>query len=184
MYKLTEISKDWKIKADKLLKEKSLIEDLSKFGKVYFTGSYLYNLMTHGDIDIMIVRDKKFEKEEIFEIFKSLYFHNEFRSYFIGGDWDNPKIGKEFPNGHYLGFKEKINNEKWKFDIWFISELEFENRKNMNPSMENLDNKQIELILECKKHRDENHLNISSQGIYNLVLDNKIKNLDDFKNNL
>ena len=64
-----------------------------------------------------------------------MYFHGKFRSYFIGGNWDDPRKGKEFPNGYYIGLKEKFKSESWKFDIWFVSEVEFANRKDNSSLM-------------------------------------------------
>jgi hypothetical protein len=93
------MSNQWKQKADELLVKTDLVRDLSRYGTVHFTGAYKYNLMTHGDIDISVVRQKPFTIEEIFDIFKNLYFNGKFRSYFIGGDWDDPRKEQEFPEG-------------------------------------------------------------------------------------
>lgn len=180
MSKLIEISKEWKRKADQLLKEKNLIETLSKFGKINFNGAYSYDLMMHGDIDISISREQEFSIEEVFEIFRQLYFIGKFRSYFIGGDWNDPRKGKEFPKGHYIGLKEKIDGEKWKIDIWFVSESEQANRRD-NLSLKTATENQKELILECKQYRNDHKLSVTGQEIYNNVLGGKWKSIDDFK---
>lgn len=173
-------SKEWKSKADNLLAEKDLVADLSSYGKVCFTGAYSYNLMMHGDIDISIVREDAFSVEEVLEIFKSLYLKGKFRSYFIGGDWDDPRKGVEFPKGYYIGLKEKINGEKWKFDLWFLSEQEF-NKRSDNPKLSSLTEDQKKLILDCKRARNENKLAISGQEIYDLVLSGKIVSAAELK---
>jgi hypothetical protein len=183
MNNLINTSKDWKKKADLLLADKNLIETLSKFGKIHFTGAYSYDLMMHGDIDISVVRDEKYTVEEIFEIFKQLYFQGKFRSYFIGGDWDDPRKGQEFPDGYYIGLKEKVNGEKWKFDIWFVNETEYAKR-NFNHNLETSPIEQKELILECKKYRNDNKISITGQEIYDMVIGEKWKNLEDFKKSL
>ena len=177
---LIKISKKWKEKADQLLNEKGLVETLSKFGKVQFTGAYSYNLMMQGDIDISVVRNREFSVQEVFEIFREMYFHGKFRSYFIGGNWDDPRKGKEFPNGYYIGLKEKFKSESWKFDIWFVSEVEFANRKD-NSSLMTLTQQQKGLILECKKYRNDHKVSITGQEIYDKVLGGEWKSIDDFK---
>lgn len=173
-------SKEWKAKADKLLAEKGLAADLSSYGKVHFTGAYSYDLMMHGDVDISIVRENAFSVDEVLEIFKSLYLKGKFRSYFIGGDWDDPRKGVEFPKGYYIGLKEKINGDRWKFDLWFLSEQEF-NKRSDNPELASLTENQKKLILECKLARSENKLTITGQEIYDLVLSGKIASVEDLK---
>lgn len=134
--------------------------------------------MMHGDIDISVVKEKDFSVEEVFEIFKNLYLEGKFRSYFIGGDWDDPRKGDEFPKGRYVGLKEKINGEKWKFDIWFLNEEEYSNRS-QESKFESMTAEQKRLILECKKMRNEKKLSISGQEIYDLVLAGKIDNAEE-----
>lgn len=180
MSNLIEISKEWQRKADRLLKEKELVETLSKFGKVNFSGAYLYGLMMHGDIDISVSRERGFSIGEVFEIFKSLYFAGKFRSYFIGGEWDDPRKGKEFPKGNYVGLKEKVDGERWKFDIWFVSEAEQAIRDD-NPKLKSVTNIQRELILECKKYRNQNKLSVTGQEIYDKVIGGEWKSVENFK---
>ncbi len=176
---LLKMSNEWKEKADILLKEKGLFDDLSQYGEVHFTGAYAYNLMMHGDVDISVVRDEAFSNKEVFEIFKSLYFKANFRSYFIAGDWDDPRKGNEFPEGFYIGLKEKINGERWKFDIWFLDKDAFHKRNN-NPKLSSASEKEKELILECKQVRKKRKLDTTGQEIYDLVLSGKVKSIEDF----
>lgn len=180
MSEITKISKEWKSKADRLLSERELVRALSKFGAVHFTGAYSYDLMMHGDVDISVVRNKEFSVEEVFEVFRELYFQGKFRSYFIGGDWDDPRKGNEFPKGYYIGLKEKLYGERWKFDIWFVSETEFGNR-NDNPGLKVATDEQRELILMCKQYRNDRKVAITGQEIYDKVLSGGWKSIGDFK---
>ena len=180
MSELLNISYNWKEKANKLLQEKDLVNDLSSFGAVHFTGSYSYNLMTRGDIDMVVSREQNYSASEVVEILKELYLKRKFKSYFILGDWDNPKKGNEFPNGHYIGLKDKVGTDRWKFDIWFLSNEEYA-RRNNNLELLSIDGIQKELILECKQYRDESNLEVSSQQIYDLVVRGICSSLEDFK---
>lgn len=177
---IIETSKAWKAKADRLLNEKGLVADLSKFGEVHFTGAYSYDLMMHGDVDVSIVREKPFSIEEVLEIFKSLYLKGKFRSYFIGGDWDDPRKGAEFPKGYYIGLKEKLDGERWKFDLWFLGREEF-NKRSDNPKLKSLTEGQKKLILECKQVRSQDKLAVTGQEIYDLVLGGKLIEAEDLR---
>lgn len=180
---LTTISEEYKKEADRLLKETSLVEYLSEFGKVYFAGAYRYGLMMHGDVDIYVIRDDKYSIEEVFEIYKKLYFKNIFRSHFIGGDWDDLEGGKLIANGYYIGLKQKVGDEKWKFDIWFLSQADFDALPNKDYFKDRLmTDEQKKLILECKQYRNNQKLSIGSQAIYEIVMSGSCKTLEDFKN--
>jgi hypothetical protein len=182
MSKLTNISNQYKIKADKLLAKTGLIKTLEKFGKAYFVGSYAYDLMMNGDIDIEVVRAKKFTKKEVAEIFTKLYLADKFRSYFLKGNWSDPRLGKEFPNGNYIGLKEKIDGESWKIDIWFMSEEEFYQRAKKTAFIrQEITAAQRELILTLKKYKNDQKIYFTGYQIYELVLGGKVKSLKEFK---
>ena len=182
MQDLITISRDYKKEADRLLKETGLIEYLSVFGRVYFAGAYRYGLMMHGDVDIYVIRDDKYLIEEVFDIFKRLYFEDKFRSYFIGGDWDNLEGGKLIANGYYIGLKQKVKGEKWKFDIWFLAQSDFDNLPNKDYFRDKpMTDEQRKLILECKQYRNIHKLSIGGQAIYELITGGQCNSLEDFK---
>lgn len=181
---LVKTARGWKEKAITLLERTELIKDLSHYGAVYTTGAYAYDLMMHGDIDISVVREQPYTANEVFDIFKELYFKGAFRSYFIGGDWDDPRKGAEFPNGYYIGLKEKINSGRWKVDIWFISHAEYEKRSVNEERLKTITDTERTLILTCKEYRNANKLSVTGQEIYNAVLDGKWNSLDDFKKDI
>jgi len=182
MQNLVAISEEYKKEADRLLKETGLVEYLSKFGKVHFAGAYSYGLMMHGDIDIYVIRDKRYSIEGVFEIFKKLYFQDKFRSHFIGGDWDDLQGGKKVANAYYIGLKQRIGDERWKFDIWFLSQADFDALPNKDYFQDkSMTNEQKKLILECKQYRNNQKLPVESQTIYELVMNGHCKSLKDFE---
>jgi hypothetical protein len=185
MSKLINISKQYKNKADKLLAKTGLIKDLAKFGQVHLVGAYSLGLMMHGDIDFEVTRAKKYSRPEVLKIFNQLYLQNKFKSYFIGGKWDDPRIGKEFPNGYYLGMKTRFAGETWTVDVWFMDENEYIKRaKKCSFFWKKISNQQRELILALKKFRNDNKIKISGYEIYEAVLKKKINSLKEFKNYL
>ncbi|HTX86503.1 MAG TPA: hypothetical protein VMC41_00360 [Candidatus Nanoarchaeia archaeon] len=185
MSELIRIGQQYKVKADKLLKRTGLIKDLKKFGEVHLVGAYSLGLMMHGDIDLEVTRTKKYSRHEVLRIFNKLYLQNKFISYFIGGKWYDPRIGKEFPNGHYLGMKTRVNGETWTIDVWFMDKNEYIKRaKKCGFFWKNISDQQRELILTLKKFRNDQKIKIAGFKIYELVLKNKIKNLKGFKDYL
>lgn len=182
MSELSDISNKLKAEADVLLAQTGIVSDLKNYGEVHFCGAYAGNVMVHGDIDITVVRENPYSAEEVLDILKALYLKGKFRSYFIKGDWDDDRKGNEFPHGHYIGMKQRINGNKWKVDVWFIGKKEFESRKatSLDIGSVSLSNEQRELILEIKKYRQDNHLDISGQEIYDAVLKRGIKSVAEF----
>ncbi len=180
---LLEISNDFKKKADILLSQTGLLEDLKKFGDVQTSGAYSGNVMLSGDIDVTVIRQDPYSAEEVLEILKELYLKSKFRSYFIKGDWDDDRKGNEFPNGHYMGLKQRLDGEKWKVDIWFMSEEEFRKRQSdfLDIGKRKFSEEERLVILNLKKERNDHVLDISSQQIYEAVLNGGIRTLEEVK---
>jgi len=185
MSELSETSKKIKGEADILLSQTGLINDLKTYGEAHFSGAYAGDVMMHGDIDITVVREMPYSAEEVLDILKDLYLKGQFRSYFVKGDWDDDRMGNEFPHGHYIGMKQRLNGEKWKVDVWFVSRKEFDRRKNdfLDIAFANITDEQRHLILEIKKYRKDHRLDVSGQDIYIAVLKNGVKSVEEFLKN-
>ena len=160
MSDLTQKSEEYKKLADDFLVSSGLLEVLKKYGEVAFAGSYPAGLMMHGDVDMRLVREKDFTIEEILQVFNDVYLSTKekFRSYFMGGDGDDIRKGNEFPHGHYMGMKVMVGEEKWKFDVWFVSSAELErlSKEKFDITKVNLTTEQKEVILKFKKYRKAN----------------------------
>jgi hypothetical protein len=182
---LTETADSYKRLADDFFVSSGLLEVLKKHGEVVFAGAYEANLMMHGDIDMRLVREQDYSLEEVVKIFDDIYLSTvtSFRSYFIYGDWDDDRKGNGYPHGRYVGMKAMIAGEKWKFDIWFVStsELARMQQEQFDVNKYELTPQQRESILEFKKYRNENSILITGQQIYQMVLEQGIITLQDFK---
>lgn len=170
---LAKISDSYRETASSFLQSSQLLTTLEKYGKIEFEGAYADNVMLHGDVDIKMIRDTEYTQDEMFTILQDI--HNtcgdNFRSLFIKADWDDPRLGQQFPNGRYIGLKTYINDERWKFDIWFISKEENNNdRKKLDISKVDLTEEQRFKILEFKQYRKEYGLKVPGQSIYETVL--------------
>jgi hypothetical protein len=171
---LLEISDQYTKTADDFLQSSRLVEVLTKYGRVEYEGAYAGKVMMDGDIDIKIIRENEFTTDDMFTLLRDLYdtCGNSFRSYFLKRDWDDPRIGKQFPNGQYIGLKTYIGDERWKCDIWFMDESEsIRDRQKIDISKTELTTGQRKTILEFKQYRKENKLKVSGQEIYEAVLE-------------
>ncbi|MEY3783710.1 MAG: hypothetical protein RLZZ230_32 [Candidatus Parcubacteria bacterium] len=155
------------------LNESNLFSVLQKYGRIEFEGAYAGNVMLHGDVDIKIIRNDEYTNEEIFTILRDIHdtCKDSIRSLFIKADWDDPRFGAQYPYGKYIGLKTLFKNERWKFDIWFISDAEaLRDRGVLDISKINLTAEQRSTILGFKAYRKEHKLKISGQEIYEAVL--------------
>ncbi|MFA6294895.1 MAG: hypothetical protein WC666_00535 [Candidatus Paceibacterota bacterium] len=182
---LTEQSNEFKKLADELLVSSKLPQVLEKYGQIRFVGSYAAGIMMHGDIDIHILRDKDFSKQETLDMFNEIVASTKFNSYYIG-DWNESNLHPEFPYGYYIGLKTRVGDIKWKIDIWFLSIAEqgrFD-KENMDVTKIALTDEQREAILTFKKYRQENSIKISGQEIYEMVINKGVIKLNEFKQQL
>jgi len=181
MSSLIEKSYWYKEKAKLLLEESNLIKFLKNYGDVEIVGSYAYDLMTHGDIDIHVF-NPRINKDKTIEIFHKLIKEkSKFFYAFMFGNWVNFSK-KEFPYGYYLGLKSRRYHTKWKIDIWFIRKKEHRTRMINNLIKNKLNNKNKEIILKLKVFRNKNYPKLDSTIIYKAVLSGKVNTIKDFVN--
>lgn len=182
-----EISDSYRETANSFLESSKFISVLEKYGRIEFEGAYAGNVMLHGDVDIKVIKNTDFTQDELFSILKDIHDScgDNFRSLFIKADWDDPRLGQQFPNGRYIGLKTYINDERWKFDVWFISESEnSRDRRKLDISKINLTAEQRQKILEFKQYRKEHNLKASGQEIYEAVIENDIADPELFFKNI
>lgn len=112
---LLDTSDKYRETADDFLKSSHLLSVLEKHGRIEFEGAYAGNVMLYGDIDIKVIRDTDYTQDEIFIILKDIHdtCGDSIRSLFIKADWDDPRFGKQYPHGKYIGLN--IAETKMKF---------------------------------------------------------------------
>lgn len=180
---LLTLSNHYKETADGFLRTSQLTSVLNKYGRIEYEGAYAWNVMMHGDIDIKVIRETDYTQDEMFTILKDIYdtCGDNIRSLFIKADWDDPRFGTQYPFGKYIGLKTFINDERWKIDIWFISEAETKrDRGVLDISKVTLSDEQREKILEFKQYRKEHNLKVSGQEIYEVVLEKGFTNPEEY----
>lgn len=189
MNDLLERSRNLRESADRLLEKSGLLEILNEYGEVVIGGSYLADIMVYGDIDITVVREENFSFDDSLAILKKIYDRTHFSSFFVGGDWSNPwnedqnmegELKSSGGAGKYIGLKDRHDQEEWKVDLWFISKEEAMRRRSgffrdYISEMEMTEEQKI-LILELKHYVHKREYDISSNFIYDLVLNKGCSN--------
>lgn len=178
-----KVSNTYRDIATEFLQNSRLTTVLNKYGRIEYEGAYASNVMMHGDVDIKVIRDADYTQDEMFTILKDIHdtCGDNFRSLFIKADWDDPRFGTQYPFGKYIGLKTFINDERWKIDIWFISETEAERERGvLDISKVTLSDEQRERILMFKQYRKDHNLKISGQEIYEAVLDKGFTDPEEF----
>ncbi|MFA4955310.1 MAG: nucleotidyltransferase domain-containing protein [Patescibacteria group bacterium] len=110
----------YKKEASALLKKSELIELLSRFGKIHFTGSYAYNLMLNPDIDIYL-ETKNPTRETVKKILDALIDQDAWNGYMFY-DWKKFRR-PQFPKSYYIGLKIDWLEKRWKVDIWLFNQI-------------------------------------------------------------
>lgn len=175
-------SKELQGEASKLLSSSDLLSLLRRYGHPEIVGSYQAGLMVHGDIDIHISRSKMFTKTEVLKILTRIIGKTFFTSYFFG-DWYKSGKDQNFPHGYYIGLKKMYCGQKWKIDLWFMSEKE-----NRRHDQKQIDVSTIELtiaqkitIMRLKQYRNSIGITLSGQKIYEAVIVDGITTIAGFK---
>src|SRR5258706_3801423 len=163
-------SREIKNQAEKILNGSKLIEALSKYGEVKFTGSYPLDVMVRPDLDVYAIAKENSKDrmlEVIHDIFSSFYFEEiRFTNYLdFHKEQDDLK-------GYYIQPHIKIGENKWKLDIWLMTEDRY---KPYTEHFLDLLNKDIHadekrlMIIELKNHYREGQKyrnNINGKTIY------------------
>jgi hypothetical protein len=161
--------------ADDLLIESQLLSVLDMFGTTEISGSYSYNLMMVGDIDIRVETPTPHEAAQNAMI--ALMQQDYWRScqYF---DWQQfRRVG--FPEGYYVGLSAIIKEVKFKIDIWFVTSAAAAGNRDLEETLRTLSPEKRELILASKKLAQDSGHKIESYAIYQAVLREGIERPED-----
>lgn len=168
--------------AIKLLEITKIKEILSRYGEVHEHGSYLYDLMLESDIDL-IVSSKEVSDEQAANLSKKLIETNQWNSFMYCNWMTLPSFDKAanplFPFGYYYCLKKEFENKRWKVDIFYIPNNEL--KRILRPRPVYNDEQKL-IILDLKNHKRLGRLpaEMSSQLIYNAVIEDNVNNLEEF----
>ena len=167
----------------KVLDKLRILEILSKFGSPKIVGSFATDLMTWRDIDIEL--EKEIQDEEYWEAVNQLFYEQSLK-YLTLINFKHSK-NPVTPKGLYIGIKYWLENKEWKIDVWFIQPRP-RNSENMNEWIKDkLNDQNRKVILEIKSQIQDSSKykkEIFSVDVYKGVIEDKVQNLEDFKNYL
>lgn len=168
--------------AKQLLSSKMLIEELSKFGPVNFTGSYALGLMVWPDIDMQVEIDaSSHDRVKVFsELAYKFLQDSDFKSVKLINFTPGKKPG--MPTGMYMGLTCKHNKQSWKIDIWALDPEHIKNNVNyMNQVKSKLtkDLKQFIIDWKHKLLREGRVPQLGSYMLYKAILFEGMKGEDE-----
>ncbi len=178
-------SKEFKSQADEILKKTKIVELFSTYGEVKMVGSYPLDVMLREDLDIyVLVKEHSYAK--VVEIITSLLSLNYFQQICFANWLDHSR--EKGLKGYYLEPKVNIGGNRWKLDIWFMTEDQYkfhtEKFLELLKNNENADKLRLK-ILELKNHYregDKYQGNINGKLIYKAVLEHGVRTVEQFEN--
>ncbi|MDD3474628.1 MAG: hypothetical protein PHP08_01845 [Candidatus Dojkabacteria bacterium] len=170
---------DLKILGNKILYEEGLYDILSKLGHLQIVGSYDLDLLVKPDIDISVSVDE-YNIEKYFSVCKEIAQNiKPIRMKYID---QSVAQFSEFPfdTGYFLGINLERNNIKWSIDVWLFKEGIFKERVAYHNSIkEKINEINRGIIIEIKSSIYKNP-NYRSVDLYESVLFDNVKSLEDF----
>ena len=168
--------------ADEILDSKGLRSLLEKYGQVHVSGSYTLQLMVWRDLDIMI-ESPDMTVPSFFELGERVTSLLDPWKMFFANNCDHHQT--EYPIGLYWGVRlGALSKGFWKIDLWcFDAETCSAKMQQCFATKAKLTPESRLVILELKsqlwnhpQYRDQ----ITSQDIYDAVLDHGVMDLDVF----
>ena len=183
MDELEQVNKTIIGEADKILYKQGLLTVLSKYGNPVTWGSYVLGLMTWRDLDIYLETNEMTEDKffrlggYISQCLKPHRMH--YRNEFIGKTQGNP-------TGFYWGIYTSLPefSAEWKIDIWSVDSNQLtQYKKGFDGLKSRINRENRPVILMIKHHfcqHPEYRQGFTSMDIYNSVIDEGIRSIEDF----
>lgn len=146
------LSKSLHRQADDLIHEWGLHDILTKYGEVFYTGSYFLDTLVYPDLDVQILlAGDPLSLPVFFEIGREISLLDDV----VAMKFDNcvRRRSASLPEGLYWGIKTLIGNaeRRWKIDLWAKDEKSCkEHEAEMSEIARRLDIKHREIIVEIK----------------------------------
>lgn len=168
-------------KANHILYNLGLLNELNKYGVPHIIGSYRMNLMAWNDLDIDVENDSM-SLEKLHQL--TNYILNNFNP-----TWYEAKeeINEQGNNVWFQGFEFYLDNELWNVDIWFLDKNSIEKAENYcdDISAKVKENEPLRTaIINLKQELIKRNLyafdKYTSMDVYNAVLNKGIMSTDHF----
>lgn len=174
-----DMSSAIKQEADVLLYDIGLAPTLSKYGKVFPTGSYAMDLMTWRDLDIYLDIEHV-DKNRMYDLVHEMAallqpFWLEAKSML-----DNPEPG--FPHGYFIGMETRlVGSNVWNIDLIVMALQDIlQAQDEMNQRMCKINPVTRKVVLELKNH--PHYLkNFFSTDVYDAVINSSVRSVDELE---
>jgi hypothetical protein len=170
--------------ARKLIDDLNLLGILRVAGEPRIVGSFALGLMVWPDVDLEIHTQYEPEIERAINIFSRLVLETDTKKINLADDRDRVPSATQTPRGIYLGPDITHDGILWQVDIWMIDAKQARERRELVERIEaGLDAENRSAILQIKQivaASDTYHRGISSVDIYLAVLDEGVRNIDEF----
>ena len=162
---------------DSINKHYALPDLFQKYGKLFVTGSYVYDLMAWRDYDL-VLEMKMLDENTVYSLIKDIGFALDPKELKILNNLD--KHNKNRPQGYWVG----IYIDKWKIDLWLMDEdnakQEVSKTQELEEMLKNIDKSElINLKAKLAKNPDY-HLKFSSVDLYNGYVHANVRTVEEF----
>ncbi|MBO5037089.1 MAG: hypothetical protein J6D42_08430 [Clostridia bacterium] len=170
---------DRKTKANRILYELGLLKRLEEIGEPHIIGSYRMDMMAWNDLDIDIENDTM-SLDKMYEL--SAFIINTFHPVWYEAKEEVNADGKRV---WFHGFETMITGERWNVDLWFFDKETISNAENYCDNISNnIGQTQKDIIVSIKSELISRGLysfeQYKSIDVYKAVLENNVKNVDEF----
>lgn len=172
------ISQTIKNEADELLNKYQVVEILSKYGQVNFTGSYKLDLMYKKDVDISLINNN-LSVENFTQLGKELIDKLNTPSVYYRNTRITP-VENRPENSLYWGIK----TDDWFIDLWGMSVEIYERAEKYIEEIKSQLTKENRLIILRLKNefikKKSYGISFNSRELYDAVLNHKVKDSEHF----
>ncbi len=172
-----------RLEAERLMRQTSLIESLSRIGSTKVGGSFSYRLMVDRDIDIHVLtllgrNSLPLRARACQELLRSISNIHKLKLVdFVNHPRDSTK-----PRGIWIGLKIDFNGHVWNVDIWLVeseADLRMQDNHLTIREVDQLkllsDDEREDILLMKQKNMDSNH-RVPSAEIYRTYLNQRKAN--------
>ncbi len=171
----------WHNDASAFLADTCLVDLLSPYGRVVFTGSYAYGCMLGGDIDCYVVADDPPSRERALGAVEDLAASKKWNGIMLF-DWEqfSASLDKGFPSAYYVGLKQPYRSFRWTVDCWFLTEEQCAAYTH-EWIVEGMHGASLEAVLHLKDAKRSGLIKGSGFSIYTAVIRDGVVDIDAYE---
>ena len=166
-----------KLEIDHINSKYELTKLLGQYGKVFITGSYIYDVMAWRDFDL-VLELPNLDIKQVYEIIKEIGQRINPSELKIMNNIDKMKSNK--PIGVWVG----IYIDSWKIDLWIMDhENSIKEQKSTNElasMLENVDKNALILLKSELSKNPDYHIKFSSVDLYNAFTSANVRTVGQF----